>query len=71
MSIHPTELGDDERLVVSPRRAGLLLDLGVTKIYELIGSGQLQSYKDGAARKIVVASVRDYIERQLERARAA
>jgi excisionase family DNA binding protein len=66
VSIHSTGLGDDERLVVSPKGAARLLDLGVTKIYELIGSGQLQSFKDGSSRKIVVASIHDYISRKLE-----
>jgi hypothetical protein len=61
-------LGDDERLVVSPRRAALLLDCGVTRVYELINSGAFESFKDGASRKIVVASIRDYIARRLSQA---
>jgi excisionase family DNA binding protein len=68
VSIQSTGLGDDERLVVSPRRTAVLLDCGVTRVYELINSGELESYKDGAARKIVVASIRDYIARKLSQA---
>ncbi len=68
MSIHSTGLGDDERLVVSPRRAAVFLDCGITRVYELLNSGQLQSFKDGAARKIVVASIRDYVARKLAQA---
>ncbi len=68
MSTHSTGLGDDERLVVSPRRTAVLLDCGVTRVYELINSGELESYKDGAARKIVVASIRGYIARRLAQA---
>ncbi len=71
MSIQSTGLGDDERLVVSPRRTAVLLDCGVTRVYELINRGELESYKDGAARKIVVASIRGYVERQLARSPAA
>jgi hypothetical protein len=68
MSIQSTGLGDDERLVVSPRRTATLLDCGVTRVYELINSGELDSYKDGAARKVVVASIRDYVARKLSQA---
>jgi hypothetical protein len=42
-----------------------LLDCGVTRVYELINKRELLSYKDGSARKIVVASVREYIARRL------
>jgi len=65
-----TGLGGDEPLVVSPKGAARLLSLGVTKIYELIAAQQLESYRDGAARKITVRSIKAYVERQLEHARA-
>jgi hypothetical protein len=68
MSIYSTGLGDDEQLAVSPRRAAFLLDCGITRLYELINSGELDSYKDGAARKIVVASIREYVARKLMQA---
>lgn len=57
--------GDDEPLAVSPRRAAYLLDCGVTRIYELINRRDLASYKDGAARKVVVASIHGYIARKI------
>jgi hypothetical protein len=68
MSIQSTGLGDDERLIVSPRRTAMMLDCGLTRVYQLINTGQLESFKDGAARKIVVASIRDYIARKLAQA---
>ena len=71
MSIHSTGFGDDERLVVSPRRACKMLDCGMTRLYELIGSDQLQTYKDGASRKIVVASIRRYVEQRVAPSQAA
>jgi hypothetical protein len=71
VSIHSTGLGDDERLVVSPRRACHLLDCGMTRLYQLIGTGQLQTYKDGASRKIVTASISDYVRRKVEMSQAA
>ncbi len=71
MSIHSTGLGDDEPLAVSPRRAGLLLSKGLTKIYEAINAGELEAYKDGSSTKITMRSIRVYIERRLEQSRAA
>lgn len=71
MLIHSTGYGDDEPLVVSPKAASRLLDLGVTRIYELIKAGELESYRDGAARKITMRSIRSRVERQLERSQAA
>jgi hypothetical protein len=68
---HISAPADDEPFVVSPRRACHLLDCGITRIYELINSGAVETYKDGSSRKIVTASIREYIRRQLERSRAA
>jgi len=53
----------DEPLAVSPRGAALRLNCGITRIYELIGLGELVSYKDGAARKVTVKSIHDRVER--------
>jgi hypothetical protein len=71
MSIHSTGLGDDERLVVGPKRTAVLLDCRVTRVYELINAEELESYKDGAALKITMRSIRAYIARQVDRSRAA
>lgn len=54
-----------EPLVVRPRTAWRLLDCGNAYGYRLIGAGELESYRDGRARKITVESIRSYIERQL------
>ena len=42
MSIPATGLGDDERLVVSPRRARHMLDCGNTRLYELLKNKELE-----------------------------
>jgi hypothetical protein len=68
VSIQNTELSDHERLVVSPRRAALMLDCGVTRVYEMMNDGKLQSFKDGAARKITVESLRQYVASKLTQA---
>jgi hypothetical protein len=66
MSIHSTALGEDEPLVVSPRRARRMLDCGNTRLYELIAARELETYKDGKSRKITVRSIKAYIARCLE-----
>jgi hypothetical protein len=61
-----SKVNDDSQLVVSPKKGAAALDVGLTRVYELINSGQLQSYHDGKSRKIVVASLEAYIARQIE-----
>jgi hypothetical protein len=60
-----TGLGESEPLAVSPRRTAFLLDCGVTRVYELINSGELESYKDGSARKVTTRSIHARIDRLL------
>ena len=55
----------DEPLVVSPRRAQQMLDVGHSRLYELLSQGELQSFKDGKSRKITVASIHDFVARKL------
>jgi hypothetical protein len=43
-----------------------LLGCGITRLYELINSGELVSFKDGKSRKITTASIKAYIARQLQ-----
>ena len=54
-----------EALVVSPHQTGVLLNCGRTRVYELLAAGELDSFRDGRARKITVASIHRYIERRL------
>jgi hypothetical protein len=70
MSIHSTGLGKDEPLVVSPRRARVMLDCGNTRLYELIAAREVESYKAGKSRKIVVTSIKAYVARQIEASRS-
>ena len=62
---------DHERLLVRPRRACHLLDCGPTRLCELIGDGELESFLDGASRKITVESIRRYIANRLAAAKEA
>ena len=63
----PVILADDqpEPLVVRPRVAWRLLDCGNAYGYRLIAAGELESYRDGRARKITVKSIHRYIKRRL------
>jgi hypothetical protein len=57
-------LDEQQRLVVSPRRAMQMLDCGRTHLYDLL-KGELVSCLDGRSRKITVESIHRYIERRL------
>jgi excisionase family DNA binding protein len=52
-------------LLVRPRQACSMLSVGLTRCYELMNSGELQSFKDGKSRKITVKSIEAYVERRL------
>ncbi len=63
---HPAIVDDHlEPLVVRPRVAWRLLGCGNAYGYRLIAAGELESYRDGRARKIVVESIRRYVKRRL------
>jgi excisionase family DNA binding protein len=53
-------------LAVKPRRACELLDVGLTRLYELLNAGEIVGYTDGRSRKIVVQSIHDYVRRRIE-----
>jgi len=57
-----------EPLAVRPREAWRLLSCSNSYGYELLAAGELDSFSDGAARKITVASIKSYIERRLAKA---
>jgi excisionase family DNA binding protein len=54
-----------EVLAVTPRTAKRMLGCGTTRLYDLLNSGELQSYRDGKSRRIVVASLRDFVDRRI------
>jgi hypothetical protein len=53
-------------VVVAPSQACVLLNMGMTRCYELMNSGALESFKDGKSRKITVRSIEAYVQRRLE-----
>jgi hypothetical protein len=52
-------------LVVKPKVAWRLLSCSNTRGYELIATGEIDSFLDGRSRKITVDSIRRYVERRL------
>jgi excisionase family DNA binding protein len=52
-------------LVASPNQAMRMIQVSRKKLYELINTGELESYTEGKSRRITVKSINDYIERRL------
>jgi hypothetical protein len=69
--ISSTQNSDYGPLLVGPKGACRLLSCGNTRLYELLNSGAIVSFRDGRSRKIVVASIKGYIDRHLAAASAA
>jgi excisionase family DNA binding protein len=57
-------------LVVSPEGAAQMLGIKVSKLYLLLKTGELENYSCGRSRRVVVASIHDYIARRLAEAAA-
>jgi excisionase family DNA binding protein len=58
-----------EPRVGSPKDAQRRARVGKDRLYELLNSGEIESYLDGRSRKVVLASVDAYIDRQIAQAR--
>jgi hypothetical protein len=54
-----------EPLAVRPKDAFAAIGVGVTKGYELIGSGELQTIKIGRGTRILVSSINDLVARRI------
>jgi hypothetical protein len=57
---------DSLPLVVKPAVSAAVLSVGRTRLYALLDANELESFKDGASRKITVTSIREYITRRLK-----
>ena len=53
---------DSHQLLLTPEVAAKLLGIGRTKIFELIGSGSLESVKIGASRRIPTEALTLFVE---------
>jgi hypothetical protein len=61
----PAELNATVPLVATVNETMAALKIGRAKTYELINSGELESYLEGVARKILWSSIHTYIQRRL------
>jgi len=48
-----------------------MIGCGLTTLYGLLANEELESYQIGRARRITTESIRSFVRRQLERAKAA
>jgi hypothetical protein len=66
MSTQSAGLSDWEgALLVKPKAAWQMLGCSNTHGYKLLAAGEIESFCDGRARKIVVASIHRFIARRL------
>jgi excisionase family DNA binding protein len=52
-----------EPVSVPPREAARLLNVGQSRLYKLLRDGELESYRDGRARRITMKSIHDRVNR--------
>jgi hypothetical protein len=57
--------GPDVPMMVKPKAALKLMSISNTKLYEMIKTGELETFKRGGSRYIPVAAINDYIARSL------
>jgi hypothetical protein len=55
---------------VSVRDACSTIPCGVTRLYQLLAAGELESFLDGKSRRITLRSIRDRRDRLLKMARS-
>ena len=60
-----TSISLEAPLVASPNQAMRSIQVSRKKLYELINTGELESYTEGKSRRITVKSINEYIERRL------
>lgn len=60
----------ESQLLLTPIDAAIRLSIGRTAIYELIATGELESFKIGRSRRIPTAAVEAYVELLREQSRS-
>ena len=59
------QLGPNGSFVASPNEAMTYLGIGREKLYQLLNDNELESYREGTARKITWPSIRALVKRRL------
>lgn len=52
-----------EKLLLKPQEAAEVLSIGRSKVYELIGTGELASVRIGASRRIPADALVEFVSR--------
>lgn len=52
-----------EKLLLKPEEAAEMLSIGRSKVYELIGTGELASVRIGASRRIPAEALVEFVSR--------
>jgi excisionase family DNA binding protein len=52
-------------LAVRPSEAARMLSMGISRMYKLLRTGALTSYRDGRSRRVLVSSIHEYIARHV------
>ena len=65
-----TRLPEIAPLAVPPAQAAHMLGLGLSYTYGLMRTGELDSYQEGRARRVTVASIHKLVERRLRESAA-
>jgi excisionase family DNA binding protein len=52
-----------EKLLLTPQEAAEALSIGRSKLYELLGQGQLESVRVGSCRRIPIGSLIEFVSR--------
>jgi excisionase family DNA binding protein len=52
-----------DKLLLTPQEAAEALSIGRSKLYELLGEGQLESVRVGSCRRIPIGSLIDFVGR--------
>lgn len=58
-------LSEGRPIVASVNETMVALKIGREKIYQLLNSGELESYREGGSRKILWRSIEAYVQRRL------
>ena len=66
----PRTISPSERLAHRIDEAAELLSIGRSRMYELIASGEIQTYQEGKDQRIARDELTAYVERRREAARA-
>jgi hypothetical protein len=65
-----SEAAGPEPIAVSPKVACRIGGFSMSRLYQLLGAGELESYHEGTARRITLASLRARSERLIAEAKS-